>query len=152
MKKQIKVKRFFKRLLGRLFSFLLLFGVMAIIITSSVAIGKYHFSETIVEKVEVTRIEREKAEDTVKKILDEAGIEWLSVFRLIECESRWDVFFKEKVKGGTYDRGLFAFNSYYYAQVSDECAFSPECATREFIKAYKAGNLNDWLCARLLKL
>ena len=126
---------------------------MLIIISTSVAIGKHYFSETKVEEVVIkVQAEKESPEDIVKRIADEEGVEWLKVFRLIECESRWDVFFKEKVKGGTYDRGLFAFNSYYYAQVSDECAFSPECATREFIKAYKAGNLNDWLCARLLKL
>ncbi len=149
--KIIEKKRIKKSIIKKLVSLFWLTSLIIVLMAISVAIGKYHFAE--VEIIEITKTEqKEKAENIVKRIADEEGVDWLMVVRLIDCESRWDVFFKEKMKGGSYDRGLFAFNSYHYKQVSDECAFSPECATREFIKAYKEGKLSDWLCARNLGL
>lgn len=144
-------KRKTNKLKKKLVSYFWLGSLVIVLMLSSVAIGKYHYSVEKVIEVKVTETPaKEKPEDTVKRILDEEDMEWLGVFRLIECESRWNVYFKEKMKGGSYDRGLYAFNSFHYPQVSDECAFNVECATREFVKYYKEGKLNDWLCARHL--
>ena len=149
MKKTNKLKKVKNKLVG----YLWLGSLVIVLMLSSVAIGKYHYAdEKVVEVVVIENQLKEKPEDIVKRITDEEGVDFLKVFRLIECESRWNVYFKEKMKGGSYDRGLYAFNSYHYKQVSDECAFNVECATREFIKYYKQGKLNDWLCARHLGL
>jgi len=45
---------------------------------------------------------------------------------------------------GSRDRGLFQWNDYWHPEISDECAFDIECATKAFIKAYKQGNLHWW--------
>jgi hypothetical protein len=142
-----------KKLVNKLVAYIWLGGLVIVLMLCSVAIGKYHYAEEkIVEVVEVENELKEKPEETIKRILDEEGVDFLKVFRIIECESRWNVYFKEKMKDGSYDRGLYAFNSFHYANVSDECAFNVECATREFIKSYKNNKLNDWLCARHLEI
>jgi hypothetical protein len=151
--KIIEKKRIKKNIVKKLVNLFWLTAIMLMIIFTSIAIGKYHFAETTIEVLKITEVkQKELPEDIVKRVLDEEGISWLMGVRLIECESRWNVFFKEKMRDGSYDRGLWAFNSNHYKQVSDECAFDPECATRTFAKYYKEGKINDWLCARLLKL
>ena len=128
-----------------------LFVIMVIVVLSCVGAGKYLLKDN--DKTVVTKYvdrEEEPMEDIVKRVLEEEGIPWLDAFRIIECESRWDRYFKEKTKNGGYDRGLFAFNGVHYSQVSDDCAFDPECATRDFSKAYKNGNIADLLCVKVL--
>lgn len=69
------------------------------------------------------------------------------------CESRLNPY---AVNGhgnspaGSVDRGLFMFNDYWQPQVSDECSFSPECATRTTINKIKAGGLHLWVCAQYI--
>lgn len=142
-----------KKLRNKLVGYIWLGGLVIILMLCSVAIGKYHYAEEKIVEVAIVQNQlKEKPEETIKRILDEEGVDFLKVFRIIECESRWNVYFKEKMKDGSYDRGLYAFNSFHYSQVSDECAFDVECATREFVKYYKEGKLNDWLCAKYLGL
>jgi hypothetical protein len=43
------------------------------------------------------------------------------------------------------DRGLWQFNSYWHAEISDACAFDPVCATQQAYRIYKAnGSFNSW--------
>lgn len=97
---------------------------------------------------------QESTEDIVVRVAKEQGIDWLLAVRIIDCESRWNRYFKEKMNDGSYDRGLFAFNDHgkRYGWVSDEQAFDPEMATIIFAQEVKAGNLKNWLCARSLGL
>lgn len=50
--------------------------------------------------------------------------------------------------GGSKDRGVFQWNDHYHPEMTDECAFDVECATRAFCKAVKEGNLDWWDATR----
>lgn len=140
-----------KNKIKRLGELVLLAVVVMCLMGGSILIGKYVFSESKVDVVEkFVEKPNEPTENIIKRIADEEEVSWLMVVRIIDCESRWDKYFKEKMKDGSYDRGLFAFNTNHYKQVTDDEAFNPEIATRIFIQEYKAGNLNNWLCARSL--
>lgn len=52
---------------------------------------------------------------------------------------------------GSVDRGLYQYNSYHQAKVSDECAFSAECSTRTTIKMIKAGKAHLWVAAQNMR-
>jgi hypothetical protein len=102
---------------------------------------------------------KEKQEDTIKRICDEEGVPWIQCILVAQCESKMDKFFKEKImirnsKGianiVSYDRGIFAINSYHYKQIDDECSFNIECATKVFAQSVKNGKGADWLCNRTL--
>jgi len=65
---------------------------------------------------------------------------------LVRNESGWNEWAMYDNKNGAgVDRGLFMFNSIWHKEISNECSFSVECATREFIKIYKQdGNFHQW--------
>jgi hypothetical protein len=94
----------------------------------------------------------QKIEETppemIARIAKEEGLtdkEIKTILAVAQCESHYD----DKMAGknrNSIDRGLWQFNSYWYSQVSDECAFDAECSTREFIKYYKRGRIDDWVC------
>jgi len=46
------------------------------------------------------------------------------------------------------DRGLFQINSYFNADVTDECAFDPVCSTKWVIGELKAGHAWKWNASR----
>ena len=71
--------------------------------------------------------------------------------KVAACESYLQPYFIHTNRNKSIDRGLFAFNSYYYKKVSNKCAFSPECATRVFVREAKAGRVNNWLCYKKVK-
>lgn len=73
-----------------------------------------------------------------------------TALRIIGCESDFDPYVLN-YRGNSppsVDRGLVQFNSYWQKRVTDECAFTPECAVREFISMLKAGKSHLWVCSR----
>ncbi|MCX6740188.1 MAG: transglycosylase SLT domain-containing protein [Candidatus Parcubacteria bacterium] len=64
------------------------------------------------------------------------------VIAIARAESR----FNPKIRGESdkRDRGLYQINSHFNAEVTDECAFDPECATRWTIKELEAGHAWKW--------
>jgi|6_EtaG_2_1085325.scaffolds.fasta_scaffold01192_3 hypothetical protein len=87
----------------------------------------------------------------VKHELWKAGLldEWEFVERLINAESRWDVWAIGVNDNPTIDRGLWMINSYWHREVSNECAFNLECSTKEAIRIrLESGNWNQWLALK----
>jgi hypothetical protein len=58
-------------------------------------------------------------------------------------ESRWDQYAIGVNKGGTVDRGIAQWNNYYHPEVTNECAFSVECAVAELVK-YRRDGKDIW--------
>lgn len=141
------IKRFLRFVKWSAIASFLIFSVVAITRDAEAEKWSNLLDET---RSRIPEIKVESTQDTVVRIAKDEGIDWLMAVRIIDCESRWDKFYKEKMKGGSYDRGLWAINSYHYKQVSDDCAFDPECATRVFAEAYRNGKASDWLCYRVL--
>jgi len=128
--------------------------LIALAIFTIVAIVRSYEADKWSKLVDETRalipvVSTEKNEDIIKRVCDEEGVPWIQCILVAQCESRFDKFFKEKMRQG-YDRGIFAINSYHYKQVSDDCAFDVGCSARIFTKAYKTGRASDWLCYRTL--
>ena len=81
--------------------------------------------------------------------------EWATyLVKLSYCESRHNPSATNSVgntPAGSVDRGLFMYNSYWQSQVSDECAFSVDCSTRQTIKMIEAGKQHLWVCNSYVK-
>ena len=48
--------------------------------------------------------------------------------RVALCESNFNPDAKNQNPNGTLDRGLFQWNDYYHPEITDRCAFDPECS------------------------
>lgn len=72
------------------------------------------------------------------------------LIKLAKCESslRPEMINDNGIYG--LDRGLFQWNDKYHPEISNECAFSPECATKETIKLIKKGRGKEWRCSYLI--
>lgn len=88
---------------------------------------------------------------TIEDICKEEDFDVDLAVRIAGCESYLNPYFVNVNRNGSIDRGIFAFNSKYYKEVSNECAFSAECSTRVFIQQVKAGKVNDWACYSKVK-
>jgi len=50
-------------------------------------------------------------------------------------------------KNKTLDRGLFMWNDYWHPEISDECAFDAQCATKATIEyLQRTDNWDAWYC------
>jgi len=64
--------------------------------------------------------------------------------KVAQCESLLMPDAKSWVPNRGWDRGLYQWNEYYHPEISDKCAYDPECATRQFCRAVRQGNLWWW--------
>lgn len=87
-------------------------------------------------------------------ICDENGLtpaEKDKLCQVLNCESgfRINAVHKNNDRRQTTDYGICMYNSYWYKNLisPEEALNNPEKAVRLFIKQYKAGHLNDWVCA-----
>lgn len=51
---------------------------------------------------------------------------------------------KNNTPAGSRDRGLWQFNDHWNPQVSDACAFDPDCATKAAAELYRRAGWNPW--------
>lgn len=64
------------------------------------------------------------------------------------CESSLMPGAKSTTGGYGLDRGLYQWNEYFHPEISDRCAYDPECATRAFCRAVRSGHLAWWTPSR----
>lgn len=64
--------------------------------------------------------------------------------RVAKCESNFNVLALRRNADGSYDRGIYQWNDFYHPEISNDCAFDLECATRAFCEAAKRGKLFWW--------
>ena len=102
--------------------------------------------------IKVKFSEKETPKETIERVAREEGLNPTLVLMICECESRLQPHFLRVNKNGTIDRGIAAFNSKAYKEVSNDCSFDVECSIRKFAAEAKAGHLKNWYCARNLKL
>lgn len=76
-------------------------------------------------------------------IADEYHVPRETLSNLIESESHWD---PSKISE-TDDRGIVQINAHYHPEVSDECAFNPDCAIAWAAKRIQQGYLYEWTVA-----
>ena len=54
--------------------------------------------------------------------------------------------------GNSIDRGLFMFNDYFHAEVTNACAFNYKCSLDEFVRIYRERGIREWVCGITLGL
>jgi len=91
-------------------------------------------------------------EQRIQNIAKSENFRWPAyLLRLAECESRFDPFAVNNNGRHGVDRGVFQINDKYHPEVSNECAFSVECATRWTMERINAGYQNEWACNSIIK-
>lgn len=118
--------------------------------------GKYVIMHNVPDEVVSTSTDAVTVEAKIRRIAYEEGLSEEMTNHAVDiarCESGLDVH-KTNGRGnkpvGSVDRGLWMFNGYHQKRVSDACAFSVECSTREAIKMIKAGKAHLWVCHELV--
>ena len=84
----------------------------------------------------------------IKLIAQQENVDSDLAVRVCSCESSYNPDAKNWNEGYGFDRGLYQWNEYYHPEISDKCAYDPECATRKFCQAVKANHLSWWNASR----
>ena len=97
-----------------------------------------------------------EVETMIYNIADEMGRPEYAEYlvKLAFCESSMNPnATNDKGNNPSYsvDRGLFQYNSYWQSHITDECAYSVECATKNTIKMIEAGKQHRWVCDSKVK-
>ena len=85
-----------------------------------------------------------EVEPFIREIAKEEGVDPDLAVRVAKAESTLQPMAYNLNNNGSVDRGIFQWNSVHHPEISDNCAFNVECATRAFCKAVKEGNLSWW--------
>jgi len=148
------VKRFLKRVLILIS---LAIGGMCVYAYASYQTAQATQAELKRLKREVLKYQNESQDKnkgvikTIENVCEEEGFDAELAVKIAACESYLQPYFVKVNRNGSIDRGLFAFNSQYYKEVPNECAFSAECSTRMFVKEAKEGRIKNWICYKKVK-
>lgn len=87
-------------------------------------------------------------EEEVRMIAERENFQYTDyLVKLAECESGLDPL----IRGDSgLSRGLFQINSYYWPDVSDECAFNVECSTLWTMEKINEGKQGLWTCNEII--
>lgn len=92
---------------------------------------------------------RASIEEQIKAIAEDINFEDVKyLINLAKCESSLNPNVKGRID--KRDRGLWQINSYWHAEVSDDCAYSVDCSTRWTIQRINAGYQYEWVCDKLI--
>jgi len=94
----------------------------------------------------------ETTAEIIARVAKEQGLNPTITLMIADMGSKLNRYAIHINKDGTYDRGVFMYNSYHYRHIPDECAFDPECATKEFATEVKKGHLKNWVEVRGFRL
>jgi len=135
----------------------LFFGVSLVYMVSMIGLNTiWGWAKSLETVLEVENTEAEEIITTptlreeVTMMLREAGIDVEAALKIADYESWFrEDNFHVNTKGlyaGTIDRGLWMLSDYFYANVSDECAYDGICATIQAIRIMKTRDFNEWTC------
>ncbi len=100
-------------------------------------------------------IPEEEPEEQIRRIAKEMDFKWTNyLVKLAKCENSTLNRLKTNQKGNypknSIDRGIFMINDYWHKEITDECAFNIECATRWTIERINAGYQTEWACNEIV--
>ena len=144
MKKNKNIKTGYKLIILLSVISLLLGGIIYISTNSFLELADAQITPLIKAKLP----EAETPKETIARVAESEGLNKTLTLMISEMESKLDPHFLKVNRNGSVDRGIFAFNNKAYPEVSNECSFSPECATRKFAQEVKKGHLRNWLTVR----
>ncbi len=88
--------------------------------------------------------ERDEVKELIQRVAEVEEVDPDLALNVAFCESSYNSLAVGNNYNNTIDRGLYQWNDYYHPEITDEMAFDPYIATKEFCKAVKAGNLYWW--------
>lgn len=120
-------------------------GVVGTLLTTVVLFyfGKKELYDKAVERKE-TAGKIESVGELIRRIAKEEGVDPELAYKVAKCESSLNLDARGINKTGSVDRGVFQWNDKYHPEISDDCAYDVECATRAFCKAVSEGHLSWW--------
>ena len=129
------------------------FALLLIIQISFVGSHFYQLSKEMnwsVSVVSAKEVEKLSMRDYVLNEVEKAGLDKFRAYALIACESSWNPEAKLINKGGKLgtDRGLWMISDKFHPEVSNSCAYSPECSTKAAIKILKKSGWKEWVCGK----
>lgn len=86
----------------------------------------------------------ETVEECIRRIAKENNVDPDLAVRVAKAESSLQPTAYNENTTGSLDRGVFQWNNKYHPEITDECAFNVECATKAFCDAVNGGNLSWW--------
>ena len=94
-------------------------------------------------------VNRQGVEGQIRQIAEECNFKWTDyLVRLAKCESGLNP--KALGDGMFKSRGIFQISKFYHPNISDECAYDVECATKFTIEKINAGQQGLWTCDRII--
>ena len=97
-------------------------------------------------------------QERISKVAKQEGFEELGeLLALAQCESSFNPvceFHSDECinpYNNSYDRGFFQISRRYHPEVTDECAFDLECATKESIRIIRQRGFEEWTCGKIAK-
>lgn len=124
-------------------------GVVGTLLTAVVMFyfGKKELYDKVIARQE-TAGKVETVGEQIRRIAKEEGVDPELAYRVAKCESA----LKPDARGinttGSVDRGVFQWNDKYHPEITDNCAFDVDCATRAFCKAVKEDHLSWWSASK----
>jgi hypothetical protein len=92
---------------------------------------------------------RQGVEGQIRQIAEEWDFPYQDyLVRLAKCESGLNP--KALGDGMFKSRGIFQISKFYHPNISDECAYDVECATKFTIEKINAGQQGLWSCDRII--
>ena len=120
-------------------------GVVGTLLTTVVLFyfGKKEVFDKAVERREKSG-KVESVGEQIRRIAKEEGVDPELAYKVAKCESSLNPDARGINKTGSVDRGVFQWNDKYHPEITNDCAYDVDCATRAFCKAQKEGNLSWW--------
>jgi len=88
--------------------------------------------------------EKDEVKELIQRVAEVEEVDIDLALNVAFCESSYNPLAVGINVNGTMDRGLYQWNNYWHPEITDEMAFDPYTATKEFCKAVKNGNLSWW--------
>ena len=124
-------------------------GVVGTLLT--VVVMFYFGKKEVYDKVIARKETAGKVEtvgEQIRRIATAEGIDPELAYKVAKCESSLNPDARGINKTGSVDRGVFQWNDKYHPEITDNCAFDVDCATKAFCKAVKEGHLNWWSASK----
>ena len=116
-----------------------------------------HNASAETPKREVKKYPVEK-KDIKSLVIKYFGKDAPTALKILKCESGSNPACGElnnpkciNTKNGSYDRGYWQISKKYHPEVSDKCAFNPECATKEAYRIFEERGWGEWACSRYIR-
>lgn len=90
-------------------------------------------------------------QEQVKQTLKDFGVDEVKAEKIIQCESRWDMYAIHANKDGSIDVGLWQWNNKIHPEVSRFCALDSQCSTVNAIRVIKTRGFGEWVCSKYVR-